>query len=242
MRDPVEPGRPATTPPRPQEAGPPPDRPHAKERSTPDTYRRNGGDAHAARAAAFFRHEPETGPETARRRQGRRNGARHHAGSDASVVPAPALAPAPESASERPITAPDRLLPPPAREPGLSHLHLSELLTETARKATRLARKEMELAQVDAKAEMRQGAKMAAGFGVGGLCALLTLVLLLVAVVFALIEAGLPGWAASLIVAGVVLLVGTVASLVGWRKRLQNPMATTRRSLQESVRWAKELR
>ena len=50
----------------------------------------------------------------------------------------------------------------------------------------------------------------------------------------------LPEWAAALIVAAGVLLVGTVAGLLGWGKRVKNPMETTRRSIKEDVQWAKE--
>jgi uncharacterized membrane protein YqjE len=82
---------------------------------------------------------------------------------------------------------------------------------------------------------------MAGGLGVAGLCALLTLELLLVAVVLALMEGGiLPGWAAALVVAAVVLAVGTGAGLWGWARRVRTPLDTTRRSLKEDVRWAKD--
>ena len=47
-------------------------------------------------------------------------------------------------------------------------------------------------------------------------------------------------WAAALVVAGGVLLVGTVAGLVGWGKRVQKPLETTLRTLKEDARWAKE--
>jgi uncharacterized membrane protein YqjE len=47
-------------------------------------------------------------------------------------------------------------------------------------------------------------------------------------------------WAATLIVAAVVLLVGTVAGLIGWGKRVKQPLEATRRSLKEDVQWAKE--
>ena len=50
----------------------------------------------------------------------------------------------------------------------------------------------------------------------------------------------MPGWAASLVVAAVVLAIGTAAGLWGWAKRVKKPLDTTRRSLQENVRFAKE--
>jgi O-antigen/teichoic acid export membrane protein len=72
-------------------------------------------------------------------------------------------------------------------------------------------------------------------------CALVTLQLLLTAVVFALFEGDvLPGWAASLVVAAVVLAIGTGVGLWGWAKRVRKPLDTTRRSVEETVRFAKE--
>ena len=72
-----------------------------------------------------------------------------------------------------------------------------------------------------------------------GLCAIWAVGMMLVAVALAL-GTVLPEWAAALIVAGGVLMVGTIAGLVGWGKRVRNPMETTRRSIKEDVQWAKE--
>lgn len=116
-----------------------------------------------------------------------------------------------------------------------------DLVTALARKASLLARKEVELAKAELKSDVRAEIKAASGLGAAGVCAILTLQLLLTAIVLALMEAGvLPGWAAALVVAAVVLAIGTIAGLVGWAKRVRKPMETTRRSVQDNVRWAKE--
>jgi len=116
-----------------------------------------------------------------------------------------------------------------------------DLVTQLTQKTSLLARKEIELAKAELKDDVRTEIKMASGLGVAGVCALFTVQLLLVAVVFALFEGGvLPGWAASLVVAAVVLAIGTAAGLWGWAKRVRQPLDTTRRSLQENVRFAKE--
>ncbi len=82
---------------------------------------------------------------------------------------------------------------------------------------------------------------MASGLGVAGLCGIFTVELMLVAIVLALMEGGvLAGWAASLLVAAVVLAIGTAVGLWGWARRVKKPLDTTRRSLREDVRWAKE--
>jgi uncharacterized membrane protein YqjE len=137
-------------------------------------------------------------------------------------------------AGAHPVTVPPR--PDPLRG-----MRTRELVTELARKASLLARKEVELARAEIKEDVRREVKMAGGLGVAGLCALFAVQLMLVAVVLALMQAEiLPGWAAALIVAAVVLAVGAGAGLWGWGRRVRKPLDTTRRSLQDDVRWAKE--
>jgi uncharacterized membrane protein YqjE len=123
----------------------------------------------------------------------------------------------------------------------LRRLRTRDLVMELAGKAKVLARKEIELAKTEVKADLRAEIKMASGLGVAGLCGIVALVLLLVAVAFALQEAGvLPGWLATLILAAVVLAIGTVAGVWGWARRVRRPLDTTRRSIQENVQWAKD--
>ncbi|HYG69596.1 MAG TPA: phage holin family protein [Anaeromyxobacteraceae bacterium] len=123
----------------------------------------------------------------------------------------------------------------------LRRLPVRDLVAELAGKASLLARKEVELAKEELRADVRAEIKMASGLGVAGVCAIITLTLLLVAIAFAFMESGaLPGWLATLIVAAVVLAIGTVAGLWGWAKRVRQPLATTRESMKENVRWAKD--
>jgi uncharacterized membrane protein YqjE len=129
--------------------------------------------------------------------------------------------------------------PPRSADP-IRAMRTKDLVTELARKGRLLARKEVELAKVEIKADVKREVRMAGGLGVAGLCGLFTVQLLLVAAVLAIMEAGLlPGWAAALVVAAVVLAVGTAAGLWGWARRVRKPLDTTRRSLREDVRWAK---
>ena len=138
---------------------------------------------------------------------------------------------------------PGRPTHPPAPggpEPSVRAIPTGELVAELARKASDLARKEVELAKAEVRADLRAELRMASGLGVAGLCGIFTIQLLLTAVVLALMEAGiLPGWAAALIVAAVVLAIGTAVGLWGWARRVRTPLVTTRRSLQEDLRWAK---
>ena len=123
----------------------------------------------------------------------------------------------------------------------LQDLSVKTLVTEIAQKASLLVRTEVALAKAEVKEQLHAEVRMASGLGVAGVCALLTLALLLVAGVFALAEAQLVrGSVAALLVALAVLLIGTVAGLLGWRRRVRVPLPATRRSVEENLRWAKE--
>jgi uncharacterized membrane protein YqjE len=133
--------------------------------------------------------------------------------------------------------------PAPPRGAGdpLRHMRTKELVTELARKASLLARKEVELAKAELREDIRSEIRMASGLGAAGLCAIFTIQLLLVALVLALMQAEiLPGWAAALVVAAVVLAIGTAVGLWGWARRVKTPLDASRRSLKEDLRWAKE--
>ena len=114
-----------------------------------------------------------------------------------------------------------------------------KLLGEIARGAADLARKEIELARTEAKADLKAEVAAAKGLAVAGMCALLVVNLLLVTLVFALALVT-PGWAAGLLVTAVVAIVGGIAFAVGWAKRVKKPLEKTRRTLTEDVRWAKQ--
>jgi uncharacterized membrane protein YqjE len=114
-----------------------------------------------------------------------------------------------------------------------------ELITHVIDNARLLARKEIALAKAELKQDLRTELSMVKGLGIGAICALCTLNLMLVSVALALGHV-MPEWAAALVVAAVVLLIGTVAGVVGWSKRVKNPLESTRRSLKEDALWAKE--
>ena len=136
---------------------------------------------------------------------------------------------------------------PPPRSPvnslsprtALEQLSNRELISHTLENATLLVKKEIELARTELKADLKAEVAMAKGLGVAGLCALFTANLLLVATALALGNV-MPEWAAALLVAGAVLVVGSVAGIIGWGKRVKDPLAATRRTLKEDVQWAKE--
>ncbi len=102
-----------------------------------------------------------------------------------------------------------------------------------------LAKKEIELAKTELRADLRSEARVAEGLGVAAVAALVTVNLLLFTAALAL-SLVMPGWAAGLIVSGVMLMVALLFALVSWRRRLRDPMAHTRRTLKDGVKWTRE--
>lgn len=114
-----------------------------------------------------------------------------------------------------------------------------DLLSRLVQDTTELVKKQVQLARSEIERDLRSEIAMAKGIGVAAVCMLLGLNMLLVAFVFAL-TALMPGWAAALLVAAGVLVVGAVAGFVGWEYRVTRPLERTRRTLKEDVQWAKE--
>ena len=117
-------------------------------------------------------------------------------------------------------------------------LSTRELIGEIVGKGTLLLKKEAELAKTEITADLRSHLAMIKGLAVAGVCALMGVNALLVALVFGL-TAWMPGWVAGLIVAGVMLALAAVIGYVGWTRRVM-PLTVTRKTLKEDVRWAKE--
>lgn len=114
-----------------------------------------------------------------------------------------------------------------------------ELIGHAFENATLLVKKEIELARAELRADLKTELAMVKGLGVAGLCALCTLNMILVCLALAL-GTVMPEWASALVVAAVVLAIGSVAGLVGWGKRVRDPLSATRRTLREDLQWAKE--
>jgi apolipoprotein N-acyltransferase len=102
-----------------------------------------------------------------------------------------------------------------------------------------LARKELELAKTELRVDLRSEARVAGGLGIAALAGLITINLLLVTSALAL-SLVMPAWAAGLIVSGVMLVLAVLFALVSWRRRLREPLAHTRRTLKDGVKWTKE--
>ena len=122
------------------------------------------------------------------------------------------------------------------RVAGLSTFALvKEIVVETRR----LARKQVELARTELKADARTEAKVAGGLGLAAVGAIITVTLLLVTAALAL-SLVVPGWAAGLIVSGVVAAAVAIVAALSWRRRIRKPMERSREGLQRDVRFARE--
>ena len=119
---------------------------------------------------------------------------------------------------------------------------LGDPFSTLTRETTSLLRQEVQLA----KAELTQSAtEVARGIGmlaVGGAVAYAGLLLVLLAVVFGLIKAGLEPWLAALIVGLVVVAIGAVLVLRARASLKPANLAPqkTVESLKEDAAWAKE--
>ncbi|HSY39190.1 MAG TPA: phage holin family protein [Polyangia bacterium] len=113
------------------------------------------------------------------------------------------------------------------------------LVRKIVSQAELLAKKEIELAKTELRADLRLEARVAQGLGIAAVAALVTVNLLLFTAALAL-SLVMPGWAAGLIVSGVMLVVALLFAVVSWRRRLRDPMAHTRRTLSDGVKWTKE--
>src|SRR5262252_709900 len=99
-----------------------------------------------------------------------------------------------------------------AIDPDTQSLSTRQLLARLLETVSLLVTKEVELARAELKADVKTE---------------LDMVKLLVAAVFAL-TVWIPGWAAALAVAAVLIVIGAVLALVGWQRRVSAPMAVTR--------------
>jgi putative superfamily III holin-X len=113
-----------------------------------------------------------------------------------------------------------------------------QLLKDILRTGSLLVTKEIELARAEVRADIEAEIAMVKLLAGGAVAVLLGLNLLLVAAVFAL-AAVMPGWLAALVLAAIMLALGAVLGILGWRRRVSRPLAATRDAVAEDLRWAK---
>ena len=105
--------------------------------------------------------------------------------------------------------------------------------------AEHLLRKQMQLAEAELKADLRVQARAFGSLGIGALTALVAVTMFLVTGTLAL-AAVMPAWLAGLIVTAAVATVAATFAVVGWRRRVRQPLLLTREALKRDARWVKE--
>lgn len=135
-------------------------------------------------------------------------------------------------------TRPDAGATTPAHDAPSPETELGALIGELSAEAKLLIRQEVELAKAEIKESAQHATGIGAGFGAAALVGYLALAILAVAAALGLAEA-LPGWAAFLIVGGVLATVAATAFFVG-RKNLEALSPVPRKTidtLKEDLTW-----
>ncbi len=92
---------------------------------------------------------------------------------------------------------------------------LGQLVADATQDVSTIVRSEIDLAKAEITADAKQAGKGAGMFAGAGVLGFLGVVLLLFAVVYGLVAAGLPVWLSFLIVAVVLFVVAGILALVG---------------------------
>jgi uncharacterized membrane protein YqjE len=118
-------------------------------------------------------------------------------------------------------------------------LSTKELLKNLLADATSLVKAEVELARAELKRDVRREMALATGMGTAALLAYAGILMLLVALTFALAQL-MPGWLAALVVAALVLGAAAISGAIGWARRVRSPLERTRREAQATLALARE--
>ena len=94
---------------------------------------------------------------------------------------------------------------------------LGQLVADATHDLSSIMRGEIALAKAEIAADAKKAGAGAGMFAVAAVFAFLALILLLFAAAYGLVAAGLAPWLSFLIVAAVLLVVGTILALVGKR-------------------------
>jgi xanthine/uracil permease len=119
---------------------------------------------------------------------------------------------------------------------------IGDLIGDLSRQVSTLVRREIDLARVEITSSIGRLGRGAAMAGAGGAILYAGLLVLLAAFVLGLMEAGLDGWLAALIVAVVVLAIGGVVTWLGAKEIRETDLAPTQtaETVRENVEFVKE--
>jgi hypothetical protein len=114
-----------------------------------------------------------------------------------------------------------------------------ELIQELASDAQLLVKRQVELAKLEAKVQIRKELRTVELLSVGGALAYAGLILLLVAVGVAIGQALGALWAGPLIVGALLLVLAMIASLIGWTRRVREPLPHSTKEVKKEIAWAR---
>jgi hypothetical protein len=119
---------------------------------------------------------------------------------------------------------------------------IGDLLGDLGRQVSTLVRREIDLARVEVTSSIGRAGRGAAMAGAGGVLLYAGLLTLLAAAVLGLMEIGMDGWLAALVVGLVVLVIGGVVSATGVKQVQATNLAPTQtaETIQENVEFVKE--
>jgi xanthine/uracil permease len=119
---------------------------------------------------------------------------------------------------------------------------IGDLLGDLGRQVSTLVRKEIDLARVEVTSSVGRMSRGAAMAGAGGALLYAGLLVLLLAVVLGLIQAGMDAWLAALVVAVVVMVIGGVITSMGVKQMQSTELAPkqTAETVRENVEFVKE--
>lgn len=114
-----------------------------------------------------------------------------------------------------------------------------ELIQELASDAQLLVKRQVELAKLEAKMQIRKELRTVELLSVGGALAYAGLILLLVTIAVAIGQAMNALWAGPLIVGAVLLVLATIAALIGWTKRVREALPLSTGEVKKEIAWAR---
>lgn len=116
----------------------------------------------------------------------------------------------------------------------------ADLVKELTSNASLLVQRQVRLAKLEVKEELQKGKTMAVNLGVAGVTAYSGLIMLFVAAALG-IGAALNGmyWLGALIVAAALFIPAAITGLLGYKKRITNPLPRTRSEISKEISWAK---
>jgi predicted transcriptional regulator len=114
---------------------------------------------------------------------------------------------------------------------------LGQLVADATHDISSIMRSELALAKAEMRADAKKAGLGAGMFAAAGTLVFLALILLLISAAYGLVAAGLAPWAAFLIVAGVLLVIGVILVLAGKRSidSLQGKPERAIKSTQDTI-------